>query len=486
VAETIEVAIDLDQSFAKEVDAAADAVDELGDEIDSLRTSGKRISDVTRKVDDVADSFEDAGDEARNAADAAEEMGKVDLSSLSEWAISIKDKIVEIGIEAAKSFATWVAEGTEAERTSANIFTSLTKGEGDFEAFKELAESMGVTVQDLTADFESFANMEGVNLSEAMQLTRLKQDLDATFGEGSAQAQAAMDRVTEAMSKGKSATDAIRDSVRELGPEFEGMGDGSFAAGVAATDLGAKMEQLKSKAQNALVKALEKAQPSIDKLIAAFEELSESGELEAMMSAVASAIVGAAEAGAFLVRNWETVKAIVVGLVPVIGPLKNAWDSASGAIGKVASAIGNAASAIKAQVSQWAGAAGDLVQGFIDGIKAKIADVVSAAGEMATKAVDAVKSKLSISSPSKVFEGLGGNVSEGFAQGVEPVDVADKLVPKIPASNDLAPASPRTGGGAVNITINVDGASGDGQAIASAIRDELDAYFLGQAQAGVA
>lgn len=60
----------------------------------------------------------------------------------------------------------------------------------------------------------------------------------------------------------------------------------------------------------------------------------------------------------------------------------------------------------------------DMIDGLIGGIEGGAAGVVDALVGAVTSAVDAAKAALGISSPSKVFEALGGHTSAGFAQGI--------------------------------------------------------------------
>lgn len=61
----------------------------------------------------------------------------------------------------------------------------------------------------------------------------------------------------------------------------------------------------------------------------------------------------------------------------------------------------------------------DFVSGLIKGITGGVSELVNSAKNMANKAVDAVKNVFKIKSPSRVMMGIGDNVAEGLAVGIE-------------------------------------------------------------------
>jgi hypothetical protein len=64
-------------------------------------------------------------------------------------------------------------------------------------------------------------------------------------------------------------------------------------------------------------------------------------------------------------------------------------------------------------------AAGSLIDGLINGITSGASAVMGAVGNLASGITSGLKGALGIASPSKVFAGLGANVSEGFAIGID-------------------------------------------------------------------
>jgi len=60
----------------------------------------------------------------------------------------------------------------------------------------------------------------------------------------------------------------------------------------------------------------------------------------------------------------------------------------------------------------------NIIQGLINGIRNMAGNLGGAIRSVVNNAVDGVKSFLGLSSPSKLFEGFGVNVGEGFERGV--------------------------------------------------------------------
>ncbi len=83
----------------------------------------------------------------------------------------------------------------------------------------------------------------------------------------------------------------------------------------------------------------------------------------------------------------------------------------SGIPGKIVGALGKVGSLLF-------GAGKAVIQGLIDGIKNMAGTVANAALDVAKGAINAVKGFLHIGSPSKVFEVIGRQVTEGFAGGI--------------------------------------------------------------------
>lgn len=79
-----------------------------------------------------------------------------------------------------------------------------------------------------------------------------------------------------------------------------------------------------------------------------------------------------------------------------------------GAVGDLARRFGSGAD----------GAAQDLMIGLVNGINQRMRWLTDVAGDLARAVLDPIKRALGIASPSKVFQELGQNVTQGFAQGI--------------------------------------------------------------------
>lgn len=87
-------------------------------------------------------------------------------------------------------------------------------------------------------------------------------------------------------------------------------------------------------------------------------------------------------------------------------------------VSQVQSGMHRAYSTIVGFVGQFASAGMDLMRGLVDGIKSGLSWVVNAAKNVAQSAVNAAKSVLRIHSPSRVFRGIGGYISQGLGIGI--------------------------------------------------------------------
>lgn len=87
-------------------------------------------------------------------------------------------------------------------------------------------------------------------------------------------------------------------------------------------------------------------------------------------------------------------------------------------VSQVQAGMHRAYSTIVGFVGQFASAGMDLMRGLVDGIKRGLSWVVNAAKNVAQSAVNAAKSVLRIHSPSRVFRGIGGYISQGLGIGI--------------------------------------------------------------------
>jgi hypothetical protein len=130
---------------------------------------------------------------------------------------------------------------------------------------------------------------------------------------------------------------------------------------------------------------------------------------------------------AVVIANWDKIKAFTVNAWNAITEkVSGAWRSVKEAVtngingvvdfvrglpGKIMSGLGDLGSLLY-------NAGRDLLTGLKNGITNAVGAVVDAAKDAARAAVNGVKSFLGISSPSKVFERIGGYIGQGLVKGL--------------------------------------------------------------------
>lgn len=128
--------------------------------------------------------------------------------------------------------------------------------------------------------------------------------------------------------------------------------------------------------------------------------------------------------------------------------------------------------------------ANQMIDGLVQGLMDGIARVKSAVMSVAKAAKDTFTSALKISSPSKVFEGFGQNISQGVSQGVDSgqsqVDGSIQNLVQTPESAGVTAGARQSISVSIG-DIHVDGgkAEGDPRQLAIAIRDELASILEG-------
>lgn len=175
-------------------------------------------------------------------------------------------------------------------------------------------------------------------------------------------------------------------------------------------------------------------------------------------------LAGATDAGeiiAFVFVGFVAIlglfAAAVLTVVAVLGLMVAGLVSALAFVFNLAVAIHTALfEALTAAVTflisvDWSGIGSDLIEGLASGITGAAGFVVKAVTRAVQGAINAAKSLLGISSPSKVFAGIGENTGEGFTNGVEDtedqaqgamlrlVEPPPAVVPEVP---NLAAPSP--------------------------------------------
>lgn len=498
--ESIEVSLDLAGSFRSAIDAAAASTDALASDFADLsRAVGKldgkdvlKVAKAAKKGEAALDSMGGAADEAAGdvedvGASADEAASRFDAMSAAATGLATAafDALISKISEASGAFFEFAGANIEGQRTARNVYATLTKGQGNFGKFSELAKNMGVSVMDLAEDFREFAKLD-IDINAAQKLAILKADLEAFGGENFAAD--AMAQITEQINNGVAPADAMASTLKKLRLDADQFGTGAHAAARATQSMGGAWDKLKSTVGNQISQAFASTSGSGKSMAATINELAASQDFQSFLQGTIALLGGLAAAGMFVVSAiggmGDNLRAIGVMLGQSWGEATASMSASLSSIGgKVSSFLSDVAAIpgkIASKAGEWASAGVDLVMGFVNGIKGAIGSALDAVTELGSQATEKLKSYLKISSPSKVFLELGSEVTAGFAAGITPVDdIGERLAPSLPVANDVTPAAGGgLSGGTFEITINVTGAS-DPSDTAMSVRDALDEYLSG-------
>lgn len=508
MADSIQVDLNLGGNFVDELKGATGQALRLSSAFDQVQTSAKGVSSAVGRIKPkpiaalskslstagkaaakfvktkVLDYIKRVNSEAKKASASVKKMGQEGgkgaafMGLLQGAAAKVTEKI----LESAGAIAQWAAETVTSERQAKNLFKAMTGGKVSFENMKGLALAMGKNVGEVTQQFRDFSEIKGFTQKDALGMVRLNADLEALLGADRAAAE--IDKVKAAVEAGKSPAEAMAQVIKDLGPGFEGIGDGSAAAAVSSTTLEGSLNKLKEGAGQALTKVLNDSKPVIDKVSKALSDFASNGDAQIFIGALVDTI-------GLLVDILITSVSAIVGFVDnirAIWVMLGISDVISGVVSSISgfvSWVGNIPSSLAAMASGWASAGVSWIQGLLGSLS--IDSLVSHVSGMADAAISAIKSKFGIASPSKVMAGIGTNISEGLEGGIEPVDVSSNLVPSLPSAGDLAPpaaaGSSGSEAGATNIEITINAEGGGADDIAVAVRQALDEYYQGAAAA---
>lgn len=132
-----------------------------------------------------------------------------------------------------------------------------------------------------------------------------------------------------------------------------------------------------------------------------------------------------------LIAGWNNflnfMRGIAGGIAGVVNYIKSFFNSLPSSVSNV---INNVIGLMRSLPSRIVGAVGNLgsllwnagaqiIQGMINGVTSKINALTNTIRGAANSAISAAKGVLGIRSPSKVFEQIGKNVTEGFTKGIE-------------------------------------------------------------------
>lgn len=201
-------------------------------------------------------------------------------------------------------------------------------------------------------------------------------------------------------------------------------------------------------------------------------------------------IKGAFRAGiGYLGQAWAWLKSNARNILQFSGPIGQAalfiWDNWA----TIKSAFSQGLAFVSGLVGRFVSIGRAIIDGLVSGITAAPGRVWAALKSIVMRGVDGVKNLLWINSPSRVFMGFGGSISEGLAMGIDrggrqPLGSMKRLAAGVAAAGamSLSPAyasgargggpgaGPASGGDTWHVTIKVE--ARDGQS-AKEIADEV-------------
>ncbi len=183
--------------------------------------------------------------------------------------------------------------------------------------------------------------------------------------------------------------------------------------------------------------------------------------------AVTLIAVGIGAAALAIYNHWDTIKAAFWGAVAWLG---TTWENIKGA-------FNNGVSFLLGLHGKMLGIGKNIILGIAQGIMNAPGAIWNALKSVVTSGIDGIKAFLGIKSPSRLFMGFGGYMTEGMAIGIDkgraqPVRAAGRLAASVAGAGALAlspaGATPlqgsntasvpiKAGGSVFNVTFNIDG-----------------------------
>lgn len=181
----------------------------------------------------------------------------------------------------------------------------------------------------------------------------------------------------------------------------------------------------------------------------------------------------------FAGKAWDKIKEFVGNIIESFTKLKDKvgeiWNNIKDKIGEF---VGNIVNRIKEIPGQMLQIGKNIVSGLWDGIQGMASWLKNKfTGFFKNLIPDWAEKALGISSPSKVFAGIGSNIVKGLAStfNVGTVQKAVTSVPKISSSNTVSKSSMPFGGNPINITINA-GLGTNGPALGREVSKAVKQY----------
>lgn len=509
------------QRVAQEAKAAKDS--------DTARKNGIKDANKKKKADETKSKKDAAAKD--KAAKLAKKTQKDELDAEKKAvgeALSMGAAVVAVGVAAAVAavaIGDMALKALEAKNNAKGVLDVLTNGRGNkaLELVDGLAEKLGMRFEDARASYVKF-RQAGLDNKQSAQLLKLTADLNTVDHSGALAAEA-IERVTAF--KGRNGT---AQTLALLAKQAHVAGDGTLAAAEAMTTLAGATNRLDNAKTKTLEQIGEKIKPSVDKAATAVanlvDEFLSSKRGQQAIQLVSDAISGLADLVTSTIPYFKevgeaidialdnpNVTGALAGLRPLLDAVITGVKIAGAAVvgfglvlglaaiglGAISNAIGDAVAAVPKFASGMYTAAGQLIDGLVNGIKDGAARVAKTVTDIASGIKDAFTFHMKINSPSKVFAGYGVNIGQGLDIGLnrsmpDGADMAQRMLPapeamgraqgvfQMPTPIFGAPAAAQASGGsdAPQIVINLHGGATDGDA--KRIRKEIDLWWMSKQQ----
>ncbi|AZO95284.1 phage tail tape measure protein [Halocella sp. SP3-1] len=452
------------------------------------------VTDLTTAVDGISSVVNAYGSDVLSASEASDLMftavkkGKTTFEELSSSLYNVIPTASSLGVrfgDITAAIASMTAQGTPTAQATTQMRQALnelsTAGSDASDIFKEVAGksftefiAQGGNMQEAMAIMSQAASESGVSVKDLFSSVEAGQAALALTGKG---AKTFKENILEMADSAGSTQDAYEQMDKSLSRTFDKLK-------AAIHDVFLEIGEVLKPAMEKLTKWIQSNMPLIKEIAAnVFEKIGDA-IIWVVDVAIPKIIEGfnwlkeqIAEFAKSPEENFSDMKEKVIAIVVsmMAGILAAIVKGTAGWVGKMLKmslegwklmahdaleAIGNLAEEIAGifaglieSAYNWGK---NIIQGLINGIKSMIKKAVKAVKNAVSSIVSAAKGALGINSPSKVFQGIGENVTTGLQKGIE--NTQSNLQMKVDAMvNGMIPQTAAAGAGGaqvINLTVS--------------------------------
>jgi hypothetical protein len=432
---------------AEQAAAGSGAVNELGEAFGKL---GGPLGAAGQKLFGLADGLKKMGGAAGSGAGAVLGLSVVVIALAAAMAIAVvKTAMWAVGLADASRSASLTTEAlSRTSKSLADIGSIMPRvadatglATDDLQDLAKQLDKAGVSAADMPAALEATAMAEAAlgkggaaDLVEDLKAGKktaaeLAREMKSKFGDIVAKKLLSLDSTAAKLKSNLSETFGGLKIEGLLGglSKMVGLLDQNTASGRAVKFLFETMFQ-------PLIDGAVAALPAIERVMLgmAIGALKMYIALKPTIKAIGE-MVGALDEGDGSIDWLKTGESIMYGLAVAVGVVAVAVAAAAAPFYALYAAAMDIWSALQAIDFSAVGEAitsavsgidlstmgTNIIAGLVGGLLGGVPGVIAAMGSLGDAAISALKAKLSIASPSKVFEGLGGFTAEGFQHGVE-------------------------------------------------------------------